>query len=89
MNIKTLLNTYEEALPKVREYPCAICRIRQSDELLIVVTEDELEGAPKGGSRAIIIGICYDCNSEPAKAELTLHKLMSLVELPLEKGTVQ
>ena len=89
MNIKPLLDTYEEALPKVHEYPCAVCRIRQSNELLIVVTEDELEGAPKGGSRAIIVGICYDCNSEPAKSELTLHKLMAMGELTLEKRTLQ
>ena len=55
-----LLATLEAVKDHIDEVPCFMCR-EEAEQALIVMTEDILEGAPEGGTRAIIVGVCGTC----------------------------
>ena len=58
--MEDLLAALEVAKDNIKEIPCFMCK-EDSYQPLIIITEDILEGAPKDGSRAIIIGVCQQC----------------------------
>lgn len=55
--MEDLLASLEVAKAQIKELPCFICG-EPSFQPLIVITENVMEGAPEGGSRAIIVGVC-------------------------------
>jgi len=55
--MEDLLAALEATKDHIRDVPCFIC-LEPADQPLIVMTEEILEGAPEGGTRAIIVGVC-------------------------------
>lgn len=77
-NIELLLKEYAKAEDNIGEVPCFVCRERPANKPVILVTDEELAGAPPGGSRAIIGGICTTCGILRTEEEMQLemHNLM-------------
>ncbi len=71
------MDMYAEAIPTIHNRTCAVCEDRNADTPVIVVTDEELEGAPQVGSRAIIVGMCNDCESS-SQAKIKMRELMSV-----------
>lgn len=58
--MEDLLAALEAAKKHIKKVPCFICH-ENSEQPLIVMTEDILEGAPEDGTRAVIVGVCATC----------------------------
>ena len=77
----------EQAEARIAEgnIPCFNCRQRIAVGPVVIITDDELQGAPEGGSRLMIVGACAICLQEDKMDERAAEVLFVNDPLPEEK----